>query len=251
MFRWREKFAAFGIHFLVTLVLAACAAALIFFVWFPAPFEEMVGGTKLFMLVIGCDLALGPLISLVIYNSSKSRRELIVDYTLVGAIQLAALIYGISIVSVARPVYVAFVTDRLEVITAVEIEKDDLEQAQQPQYKSLPKFGPVLVGTHVRPEDKSDALSAGLAGRDVSMRPRFYVPYDQVREEVKQRIGTIESLEKKKPQAKAQIEAAVRDAAKKAHQFGWLPVKHRTGFWTALVDSNTAQPLVYFNLDPY
>src|SRR6478752_3738758 len=93
MIRWREKFIAFGIHFLVTLAAAACAAALIFLVWFPAPFQEMVGGTKLFFLVISCDLALGPLISLVIYNSKKSKRELIIDYSLVAAVQLAALIY--------------------------------------------------------------------------------------------------------------------------------------------------------------
>lgn len=251
MIRWREKFVAFGIHFLVTLAVAACAAALIFFVWFPAPFQQMVGGTKLFMLVIGCDLALGPLVSLVIFNSKKSRRELIIDYTLIGAVQLAALIYGISVVSTARPVYIAFVKDRFEVITAMEIEKDDLQQAKLPEFKSLPKFGPVLVGTHVNAEDSNEALFAGLAGRDVSVRPRFYVPYDQVREEAKKQIESIELLEKNKPQAKAQIDAAVHEAKRKADQLGWLPVKHRTGFWTALVDKNTAQPIVYFDLDPY
>ena len=74
MIVWREKFVATGIHFLVTLTLAACAAALIFLVWFPDPFQTMIGGTELFLLVVGCDLALGPLISLVIYNSRKSRR---------------------------------------------------------------------------------------------------------------------------------------------------------------------------------
>src|SRR6187401_541882 len=77
---WREKFVATGIHFLVTLTLAAVAAALIFVVWFPDPFETMIGGTELFLLVVGCDLALGPLISLVIYDSRKSRRALVFDY---------------------------------------------------------------------------------------------------------------------------------------------------------------------------
>ena len=88
---WREKFIATAIHFGVTLALAACAAALIFLVWFPDPFETMIGGTELFMLVVGCDLALGPLISLVIYDSRKSRRELVTDYSIVGTVQLAAL----------------------------------------------------------------------------------------------------------------------------------------------------------------
>ena len=71
MIVWREKFVATGIHFLVTLTFAAIAAALVFLVWFPDPFQTMIGGTELFLLVVGCDLALGPLISLVIYNSRK------------------------------------------------------------------------------------------------------------------------------------------------------------------------------------
>jgi hypothetical protein len=77
MIVWREKLVATAIHFGATLVLGAIAAALIFLVWYPAPFQKMVGGTELFMLVVGCDLALGPLMSLVIYNSRKSRRELL------------------------------------------------------------------------------------------------------------------------------------------------------------------------------
>src|SRR6187401_1946065 len=47
---WRTKLFAFSLHFLATAVLAAIAAALIFLIWFPAPFARMVGGTELFML---------------------------------------------------------------------------------------------------------------------------------------------------------------------------------------------------------
>jgi len=115
---WREKIRAFGIHFATTLFVALLAAALIFLVWYPAPFETMVGGLKLFMLIAGCDLALGPLISLIIYNSRKTRLALVFDYTVIGVVQIAALVYGVYSVSQARPAYVAFVKDRLEVIAA-------------------------------------------------------------------------------------------------------------------------------------
>src|SRR4029453_16840544 len=105
-----------------------------FLVWVPAPRATMIGGTELFILVVGCDLALGPLISLVIYNSRKSRRELLIDYSLVGIVQLAAMIYGISILAGTRPVYVAFNQDRLEIVTAREIHPDELAFASEPQY---------------------------------------------------------------------------------------------------------------------
>ncbi len=69
MIVWREKLAAFAIHFLVTLLLSASAAALVFLIWFPDPFQEMLGGTRLFKVMVVCDLGLGPLTSFIVYSS--------------------------------------------------------------------------------------------------------------------------------------------------------------------------------------
>ena len=63
--------------------------------------------------MVGCDLALGPLVSLVIYNSRKSRRELVFDYSVVAVVQIAAMVYGVYVVAESRPVYIAFLKDRL------------------------------------------------------------------------------------------------------------------------------------------
>ncbi len=122
MIVWREKFIATAIHFLVTLALAACAAALIFLVWFPDPFADHdrrhravhAGRRAATSRSARC-------ISLVIYNSRKSRRKLIIDYAIVGTVQIAALVYGVFIVAGTRPAYVAFSADRLEVVTARDI----------------------------------------------------------------------------------------------------------------------------------
>src|SRR6186713_2849815 len=116
MIPWREKWRAFAIHFAVTLILAAGVAAIIFGIWFPAPFDKLVGGQELFVLVVGCDLVLGPLLSLVVYDSRKGRGKLIFDYCVVGVVQLAALSYGVWIVAGSRPVYVTFTGDRLDVV---------------------------------------------------------------------------------------------------------------------------------------
>ncbi len=145
MINWGERFRAFVIHFLATAALGACAAALIFLVWFPRPFATMVGGTELFELVVGCDLALGPLVSLVIYNSQKTRRALLIDYGVVAVLQLTALVYGVWIVAGTRPVYVAFSQDRLEVVAARDIDPRELAAARDPKYRTLPLDGPHFV----------------------------------------------------------------------------------------------------------
>jgi hypothetical protein len=251
MIVWREKLVATAVHFVVTAALAGAAAALIFFVWFPAPFHTMIGGTDLFLLVVGCDLALGPLLSLVIYNSRKSRRELIIDYTIVGIVQISALVYGVFIVAGTRPVAVAFVKDRIEIVTARDVEDAELAAARDPQYASLPWTGPRYVAVVVPPEEQQEALFAALQGREEMGRPRFYRPYDVAVPEIRRRAGTLEALIAKRPAAKPLIEDAAAGTDVPKERLRWLPVRHRKGFWTVLVDLDTGRPVGYFDLDPY
>lgn len=250
MIVWREKFVAFAIHFLVTALLAACAAALIFFIWFPDPFQTMMGGTELFGLIVGCDLALGPLVSLVIYNSRKPRKELILDYTIVGIVQLAALTYGVYVMSNARPVYVAHVKDRLEVVTPADIEPEELEAADG-EYRSLPKWGPVLVATRVPPEEANEALFTALEGKDVSLRPRYYVHYASDLEQIVGNAKPIEELKQRHPAAVPLITEALEGLNVPEGRLAYMPVKLRRAFWTALIDTDTGYPVSYIELDPY
>jgi hypothetical protein len=250
MIVWREKFIATGVHFLVTLGLAACAAALIFLVWFPDPFQTMIGGTELFMLVVGCDLALGPLISLVIFNSRKSRRELVMDYTLVGVVQIAALAYGVFILAGTRPGYVAFSTDRIEVVTARDITDKELAAARDPAYAKLSFTGPRFVGVEVPAADRSNAFDEDMRGNEEHMRPKFFVRYETQVPEIRKRAKPLEELTKRLPASKPFIDAALRDAGIPAERIRWLPAHNRQGFWTALIDTNDGKPVAYADFDP-
>jgi hypothetical protein len=247
MIDWRAKLRAFGIHFLATLAVALVAAALIFLVWFPDPFQEMVGGSKLFLLLIGCDLALGPLISLVIYDRRKSRRELTLDYSLVALIQLGALVYGMYVSFNARPLYVLFVQDRFEVVTSNEIAEEDLAEARLPEFQRRPLWGPQLAGTEVKPEERDDALERALAGKDVNVRPKFYVPYESREAQIFEKSRPLADLYRRRPEAEAAIKRVRADAQETDK---WLPVRHKRGFWTVLIDER-GRPASYVPVDPY
>lgn len=251
MIAWREKFRALSLHFLVTAAVAAIAAAVIFLVWYPDPFQDMMGGTKLFLLISACDLALGPLTSLVIYNSKKSRRELIFDYSVVGAVQLAAFIYGVVSIANARPAYVAFAKDRFEVTLAAELEDKDLQAAKDP-YRSRPKWGPRLIGTQspTDSEERKALLFSGLAGKDVHMFPQYYVPYEAVKEQVKQHAQPLDALYKVHPEAKQMVADAKLKLPES--ELRWLPIRGKGfSFWTVVLDSNGGPPLAYLPVDPY
>lgn len=248
---WRERFLAFAIHFALTLMLAACAAALIFIVWFPDPFQTMVGGTKLFELVVVCDLVLGPLISLVIFDSTKARWKLVMDYSIVAVVQLAAMIYGVFIVAGTRPVYVAFNKDRIEVVTARDISAAELAAARDPAYADLPWSGPRFVAIRVPKEEAQDALFQSLNGNEEHQRPKFFIPYDAALDQIRQRAKPVSALTAKFPAATAQFDAAVRGLAIPAERVRWLPVRHRQGFWTVLIDNENGRPVAYVPFDPY
>lgn len=250
MIAWREKFRAVLLHFLVTLAMALAAAALIFLVWYPDPFQAMLGGTRLFLLISVCDLVLGPLTSLIVYNSKKTRRALIFDYTVIGIVQLAAFVYGVMSISNARPVYVAFVKDRFEVVIADDLADKDLQAAQAP-YRTRPKFGPVLIGTQ-RPTDReqiNDLVFAAMEGKDIQNFPRFFVPYEKAVDAVKQAAQPMEKLYKHNPQAKQLV--ANEKLGVPETQLRWLPIRGSRSFWTVLLDANSGELLGYIPVDPY
>ena len=59
-------------------------------------------------------------------------------------------------------------------------------------------------------------------------------------------------LEKKFPAYKPQLDAAVQAAGIPAERLRWLPVRHRNGFSTALIDIETGKPVRYVeDVDPY
>jgi hypothetical protein len=249
---WREKARAFAIHFLVTLTACAGAAALVFLVWFPDPFQDMLGGTKLFEVLVACDLGLGPLTSFVIYSSRKSRRELLFDYSVIGIIQLAAFCYGLYTVANTRPAYIAYVVDRLEVVVAGELDDADLATGAD-GYRRRPYWGPQLVGIQIPtdPQERQKVLFSALAGKDYSMLPAYYVPYEQTVAQVKQRALPVSVLEKRHPEAQPLIASAVAQLQIPTEKLVWLPAKHRKGFWTALLDPDTARPVYWLPVDPY
>lgn len=252
MIAWREKAAAFAVHFLVTLLLAASAAALVFLVWFPDPLQEMLGGTTLFEILVLCDLGLGPLTSFVVYSSKKSRRALWFDYIVIGTLQLSAFLYGIYAVANLRPAFIVFVGDRIEVVSAGEIADADLAKGAD-GYRDRPLWGPQLVAIEEPqdPKERDEALFAALEGRDYPVLPTYYVPYEQGLSQLKQVALPVHELEKRHAEAKPLVADAAAELQIPVEKLRWLPVRSAKGFWTALLDRDTGYPVAWLPVDPY
>ncbi len=99
--------------------------------------------------------------------------------------------------------------------------------------------------------DHNDALFEALAGNEEHQRPKFYQPFATALEGIRRRAKTVAELEKKFPAYKPSLDAAAQAAGIPAERLRWLPVRHRNGFSTALIDIETGKPVRYVEIDPY
>src|SRR5688500_16774208 len=109
---WRSRIKPALIHLAASTLVAIAVAPMVLARWYPGEYRSFSGGTELFLLVVGVDLALGPLITLVVFDRRKPVKELRRDLAVIIALQLMALGYGLNTMSFSRPVALALEEDR-------------------------------------------------------------------------------------------------------------------------------------------
>lgn len=98
-FRWR----AFAIHLGISLAILAVLLWLLFFHWFPGYLFDTDGGWQAAQIIIGVDIVLGPLLTLIAANPAKTTAHLRKDFTVIALVQVAALSVGTWIAWENRP----------------------------------------------------------------------------------------------------------------------------------------------------
>jgi hypothetical protein len=243
------------LHLLGSLLLAALVAALVFGLWYTHPYSELVGGTELFLLVMAVDVVCGPLLTAVLYNPSKSKRELFTDLSLVVLIQLTALGYGLYTVVQSRPIYTVFEVDRFRVITAADIEGVDWAKAKAPW--DAPHWGgPKLITVRMptNNEEKIEAVRLAVGGKDVSLRPEFWKNWDsETPALLLKRAKSVHTLREKLSESKrALLDAAISRSGLPPERLRSLPMtSFKNTDWVALIDSQTAKPVAYAPVDGF
>lgn len=182
---FKSKIKAALLHGVISLIVAFMAYLLIFHVWFQGELSEYLGGTKLFFLLVGIELSLGPLISLVIFDPEKDKRKMVMDYVVVGSIQLAALLYGVYSIALSRPVMYVLVKDRFEIILDKEISNQELAISSVEHFKQKPWWQPRVLCVEFpknTEENLTIAMEAMHGGRDIQLRPQYYKEcnYDEI-----------------------------------------------------------------------
>lgn len=239
---WKQKFIAFAIHLLATLVTSGICAVIVYGSWYPGAFAQMVGGADILKLIIVAEFFLGPVMSFVIYNAAKTRRHLMIDYCVVGILQFTALVYGVVTVESGRPIYMVFVKDRLEVIAKTELTESELAKISDPEITpSWSTFKNICVEYPADAKERSDLLMSAMGGRDIQLKPQYYRSC---------KAGEVQNKTYSKDRLFSNTPIKIEDLPEhlRAKEFTWLPVVNRFSVW--LVVYVKGEQEVYLNLDP-
>jgi len=219
-----NRFHASLTHFAISLAVAGLVYLAVRFGWYPGPLFEVAGGLELLLLVISVDVTLGPLITLIIFKPGKWGLKF--DLTVIGVLQVAALVYGIHAIAESRPVFITFVKDRFELVRAGELDDADVAQGAE-GFRSLSWFGYRIAGARL-PKDPAEQMKhmdlAILNGKDVQYFPKLYVPYEQVARDASRAAAPMQKLRTLNPDRVAEVDAAIARAGPEAG-LGFLPMR--------------------------
>ncbi|MES2073378.1 MAG: TfpX/TfpZ family type IV pilin accessory protein [Pseudomonadota bacterium] len=247
-----NRFHAFGWHLLISIAVALLSSSLVFLLWYPGLLALASGVRDIFLLLLLVDVTLGPVITLIIFNPQK--KELKYDLMIVAAVQLAALLYGLHTVYVARPAYMVFTLDRFDLVYANLISEKNLDKVTKAEFQSLPLFGPKVVAVR-RPDDikaQNEILFGSLSGGDdLPQMPQYYIPYAELKADVIKRTQTLTELKNLNKDKSSIVDALVAKYASTKIDVGYLPLKGKAKDLVVIVDRQTGEILEMADLAPW
>lgn len=123
----KAKCLASAIHIGISLLIFAAIVAWMLISLYPSFYFNMSGGVQGLLLMFGVDVVLGPLITFLVFNPHKKRKEIISDLLIIAVIQFSALGYGFRTVYHERPwLTVVYDMGSSVVLNAREVAEDEV-----------------------------------------------------------------------------------------------------------------------------
>ena len=245
-----SKLRAFLIHFAISATVVAIVFAIIFFVWYPAPYFEIVGAWAVLKVLIAVDLVLGPLLTLIVYKPNKPSLKF--DLSVIALIQISALVYGTSVIYQERPYFTVFTVDRFTVLAKKDV---DLSLATDPALLEKPFRGPIQVVARM-PEDlleRQQLVNEVLFENkpDLDRRPNYWVSLRQGKDDIVAAAKPLAGLKAIKPDARGQIDAAMLRYSDAYPNLAYLPIIGRKAAFTLLIDLQSGVFIAVLAIDPW
>lgn len=241
------RFRCFLIHLFISCFIALIILGLVFYVWYMDLFARALGVEHILVIMLGIDLILGPLLTLII--AKKGKKTLKFDLAVIAILQISALAYGLYSVEKARPVWVVFDYNRFDLIQKSMIHREKEENILVSLYSSEPLGSPQWVA--VRPaknkQEQDDWMFYELeTGTSPAMRPALYAPLSENMNRVLEKKLSLDDLNKFND--KTLVESVL---AQYPNADGFLPMRASEIDMVVLVDSKDKNFIQVVDLRPW
>lgn len=249
MTRWKAS----AIHLGISAAIGTAVIATMLLVWYPGPFFAAMGGNDLVLILMGVDVVLGPLVTLIVFNPGKARRLLRLDLAVIGTVQALALAYGVGVIAEARPVYMVFTVDRFDLVAANEIREAELARVTDPRFRSVPWGRPPTIGVKspADPAEQMRIIQSALAGADLQTFPQYYVPYEALAAVALAKAKPVSTLRRRQPEAGAILDRELAALGRGDGDVRFLPLKARKRDGAVLLDARSGAVLGVVGINPW
>jgi hypothetical protein len=245
---------AFLTHLSLSALVVGTACAVIFFVWYPRPYFQAIGTWNVLRVLIGVDLVLGPLLTLIVFKPGK--RGLKLDLSVIAFVQLAALIYGLTTIYRERPYFTVFAVDRFYVLAHEDVDEAELERYRvSERIGTKPLRGPLHVAA-VRPTDTAGLqrlMEQTVFGNkpDLERLPEYWRSYEDASADVIARARPLAALRAARPQAADEIAEILADLGLPEDRVAFMPMVAKNRDVSLLIDAVDGTPLDVLDVDPW
>jgi hypothetical protein len=195
----RFRLKAFGLHLLASATALSLILGSLYFGWYRWPGWYLADAAHVVLVMIGVDVVLGPLLTLIIARSTKPRRELARDIAMIVVVQLCALGYGTVSLWNGRPLYFAFSESLLQMVQAYDIEPGEAALGRQqnpelaPHWYSLPRW--VWAPLPKDPSESSKIVTSAITGGDdVISMPRYFKRWEEGLPDLRSQLKKVDNL---------------------------------------------------------
>jgi hypothetical protein len=240
------------IHLSCSITIVVLLMAIVFFVWYPAPYAAASGVVPVFALLCGVDVTLGPFLTLIVFNPKK--KSLRFDLTVIVVVQLCALAYGMYSVFKERPAFVVYNVDRFDIVSANDIGPKHLALARNPEYAHLPVTGPHTVGASLptEREERNNLLFATTkGGADIPQLPQYYRPINEVTADIQSHLKPLSALRAQNANADSRALKRLAVYEEPGANAGYVPMRGRVKDYSVIMNRATTEVLAILPLDPW
>ncbi len=195
----RFRLKAFGLHILGSACLLTLTVGGLYAGWYRWPGWYLTGMPRIAALVATVDVVLGPLMTLIIANPFKLRRELARDIGVIVLVQLVALVYGAGALWRGRPLYYVLSSNRFVIVQASSLPTAEVALSRRqnspfaPTWYSRPRWVWASVPKNGKEREKVTG-SAISNGTDVTQMPRLFEAWSQGEPELRKRLKKVDDL---------------------------------------------------------